>query len=200
MSSSSDEEADGWPKYRDRPEWKDVQPITQDDGEYPVVAIAYTDQCMKYLLLIITLLILRHLFATVNFYRSWRVRLLPRYRSQTREIRKSSPIMYGCVDFECCELHCLALQVTQMPNSSLHDIQSSHKFVCVSQETNFKTFEQWFKERNRLHNWRDWWTSQKLSSLVRLIFSLFEKLIAKFHQFWFQEFGPVCSVELNYCI
>ncbi|KAK7595455.1 hypothetical protein V9T40_013280 [Parthenolecanium corni] len=44
MSSSSDEECNDYPRYRDRPEWKDVQPITQDDGEYPVVAIAYSDQ------------------------------------------------------------------------------------------------------------------------------------------------------------
>lgn len=42
MSSSESDDED-WVMYRDRDEWKDVIPLEQDDGPFPVVAIAYSD-------------------------------------------------------------------------------------------------------------------------------------------------------------
>lgn len=43
-TESSDEDMENWVFYRDRDEWKDVVPIEQDDGPFPVVAIAYTEK------------------------------------------------------------------------------------------------------------------------------------------------------------
>jgi len=34
-----------WVFYKDREDWKDVTPVVQDDGPFPVVQIAYTDKC-----------------------------------------------------------------------------------------------------------------------------------------------------------
>ncbi|KAH8298079.1 hypothetical protein KR018_006243 [Drosophila ironensis] len=46
MGESSDEEylATDWVPYSERPEWKDVQPLEQDDGPSPVVSIAYSQK------------------------------------------------------------------------------------------------------------------------------------------------------------
>lgn len=49
MADSSDEEfSNEWIPYSKRPEWKDVTPLEQDDGENPVVVIAYSERCKYY--------------------------------------------------------------------------------------------------------------------------------------------------------
>lgn len=44
-SSDEGEEEASWMFYRDRPEWKDIEPVELDEGPVPVVAIAYSDRC-----------------------------------------------------------------------------------------------------------------------------------------------------------
>lgn len=46
-ADSSEEDQENWVFYRDREEWRDVVPVEQDDGPFPVVAIAYTEKCMS---------------------------------------------------------------------------------------------------------------------------------------------------------
>lgn len=44
MCDSSSDDENSWVFYKDRPDWKDVTPVPQDDGEAGIAAIRYTDK------------------------------------------------------------------------------------------------------------------------------------------------------------
>lgn len=43
--NSDDELASDWVPYGEREDWADVRPLAQDDGDKPIVQIAYSDKC-----------------------------------------------------------------------------------------------------------------------------------------------------------
>ena len=50
MSDSSDElsSESTYIPYSERPEWSDVEPLEQNDGDNAVVRIAYSNRCKNY--------------------------------------------------------------------------------------------------------------------------------------------------------
>lgn len=50
MGDSSSDDESSCILYKNRPEWKDVEPVPQDDGDSGVVSIQYTERCRSFYL------------------------------------------------------------------------------------------------------------------------------------------------------
>lgn len=58
MSDLSDDDVEdgAWILYKNKYEWKDVEPVAQDDGPHVIVAIAYSEKCKQKLSIVFLLL------------------------------------------------------------------------------------------------------------------------------------------------
>lgn len=46
-NSSDEDMPSDWIPYSERDDWADVRPLEQDDGDNPVVVIAYSEKCTQ---------------------------------------------------------------------------------------------------------------------------------------------------------
>ena len=105
MSDSSDEEFDNnYVMYRHRREWSDVQPLKQNDGPNPIVAIAYSERCENcFCGFAIGFRVIS------NPSSSRRLRLFSSNYRISRKVGEGFGPNKGCAAIKCGELHGLAI-------------------------------------------------------------------------------------------
>lgn len=111
MGDSSDEEfASEWIPYSKRPEWRDVTPLEQDDGDNPVVVIAYSERCKSRFFV--------EFFHNSSLF-NWIISLVSQGRLQSFscdfiewwKISEGITPDWWRIEIECFQLHSLAIPV-----------------------------------------------------------------------------------------
>src|SRR6218665_1664154 len=91
-SDEDDEDSENYIPFADRPEWKDVTPVRQDDGPYQVVAIKYTEKFRQ----------------TFDYFRA----VLANNEISDRAFKLTTGIV-ALIDYLCCEINCCLLSLTE---------------------------------------------------------------------------------------
>ncbi|KAJ8687480.1 hypothetical protein QAD02_023274 [Eretmocerus hayati] len=126
--SSPDDDANGdlasqlWVPYAERPEWRDVEPIEQDDGPDPIVAIAYSEKFRE----------------THNYFRA----ILHSKEKSERALNLTA---------DCIWLNAANYTVWQYRREILKelgiDLKDELKFIEVMIKCNFKNYQVWHHRR-----------------------------------------------------
>lgn len=168
MGDSSDEEfSNEWIPYVERSEWKDVTPLEQEDGDNPVVMIAYSEKC---LFIQITFIIIICLKISIFLCSQRCLQLFSSHSLQPRKKSTCIEINRRCTQVKRVQLYSLAIsvQIVFIFLFLINIIGPEIKLIKYynSQERNTACCGYGFVPRARLYRRYNNSKSEKLSSMA----------------------------------